>query len=107
MFPWPAEGQPLRLNCLMVEIERFKQVTKRRSIEGNVGVTPCRYRVREVVPATEGNGTDVPVPLDEFVDGDMVRISVGDMATLRELRDHKQRDACAIAEEIERLNVTG
>ena len=37
----------------------------------------------------------------------MVRISVRDMAARGKLGDHEQRDARAVAEEVQRLNVPG
>src|SRR5580700_4757061 len=58
--------------------ERFKQVTKRRSVDGNVWVAGFRDWVREIVAATETDRPDVPITLDEFDDGDVVGIVVGD-----------------------------
>src|ERR1700733_15975006 len=53
------------------------------------------------------NGPQAPVTFDEFDDGNMVSIAVVDHATGGIRRDDEKRDAGAIAEEVDRLDITG
>src|ERR1700736_5971692 len=49
----------------------------------------------------------MPVPLDELQDRDVIGVSVVDVATLPEGGDDDERNARAVAEEVERLDVAG
>ena len=48
-----------------------------------------------------------PVPLDELQDRNVVGVFVRDVAGLGVLRNHDQRNARAVAEEIQRLHIAG
>jgi hypothetical protein len=88
------------------KVERVEQVRKCRPVDGNVRVARFCDRVGEIVPATIADGTHVPVPLDEFVDRNVVTIAVRNMAAGRILGNDQQRNARAIAEKVQRLHVT-
>ena len=70
------------------------------------GCRVCRW-VGKIVPAARADGANFPVPLDEFVDGDVVSIVVVNNAAGRILGNHQQWDARAVAEKVQRLHVAG
>ena len=102
--PLPARGL-LALVAVVIEVEQIEQVAQRRAIHRHIRIVAPRMRVREIVPAPFGQRLQVPVALDEFRDRDVVRVAVVDMSALRELGDHDERDAWAVAEEVERLDL--
>ena len=91
--------------ALTLEMKSVKQIAKRRPVNRNVGVVLFCDRVGEIVTAAVADRADVPVPLDEFVDGDVVAVGVRDVASGRILGNYQQRDSRAIAEKVHRLHV--
>jgi len=53
-----------------------------------------------------GERSQIPVALDEFQDGDVIRIGVAHMAPSAKGRYRYQRNTRTVAEEVERLDVT-
>ncbi len=100
----PAAFAPV-MTVMMIEIEEIEQVADGRAVHRHVRIAGLGDRVREVVAAAIGDRRQVPVPLDEFDDRDVIGIVVGNVAGLRQRRNHDQRDAGAVAEVIERLHV--
>src|ERR1700723_1796801 len=100
-----AVQPPLLRGC--GEGEQLEQVADSRAVGGHVYVATGSDRVGEVVAAAVGYRRQVPVPLDELEHGNVIRVVVGDDATLGVGRDDDHRDAGAISEEVDGLNVTG
>src|SRR5580693_6534025 len=92
---------------VVTEAEQVKEVADCRRIVRYIRVGGTHFRVGEIVPAAGGHGTDVPVPLDELENGNVIRIVVRDVAGSGIRRNDKQRNARAIPEVVERLNITG
>src|SRR5215471_9500976 len=88
-----------------VELEHVEQVADRRTVKRYVGVVSRRNRVWEVVSTALGEGFQVPIPLDEFQDRNVVGIGVIDVPASRERRNDDERNPRTIAEEIQRLDV--
>src|SRR6202042_567656 len=65
------------------------------------------FRIRKVIAAAGGQWLQAEIPLDEFNNGDVVRVTVADVTALAERRNDQQRDAGTVSEEIDGLDVTG
>ena len=70
------------VNRYATEAEQVEQVADRRSIVRHIRIGRAHYRVGHIVPAAVGDRTETPVPLDEFEDGDVIRIVVRDVPAL-------------------------
>src|SRR5579872_4232827 len=94
--------------CLLgAEGEQIEQVADRRSVERYVRIALVDHRIGVIVAAARRDRSKSPVPFDEFQYRNMVGIRVRDVAGGSEGRDHQGGDSGAVAEEIERLDVTG
>src|SRR5271163_1744252 len=93
--------------AVLAEVKEIEQVTKRRRVNRNVGVIPVRYRVREIVPAAVRDGRQIPVALDEFNHRHVIRVFMRDVSWLQIGGHHEEDNPRAVAEEVQRLYVTG
>src|SRR5262249_6101902 len=93
-------------NLVSPKRKHAEEIIDGRHINRHVRIVFKRTRVGQVVPATSSQRVKTPVALDEFNEGGMVGISVNDMATLGMRRDHDERNARPISEEIECLDET-
>src|SRR5271169_3635486 len=91
----------------LVEVKQLEQVADGRAVHGDVRILAFRDRIGEVVAAAEGDRFQFPVPLDEFEDGNVIRVVVRDVSAGGVLGHNDARDARAVAEEVQRLHVTG
>ena len=64
-------------------------------------------RVRQIVAAAVRDLGKIPVLFDELQQRDMVVVGVVDMAFLGEGRNRDERNAGAVAEEVDRLDIAG
>src|SRR5215469_9430760 len=55
------------------EVKGFEQVVQRRGVGWNIGVVLLGRRVRQVVAAAVGQRIEVPIPLNELQQRDVVR----------------------------------
>jgi len=92
---------------MVAEIEQTEEVVESGGVDRHVGIFTCRNGVGEVVAAATGDGGQTPIRFDEFIDRDVVGISVVDVARLGEGRNCEEDDAGAVAEEVQRLHVAG
>jgi len=103
----PAAVSVTIMTMSMSELEHVEQIAEGWAIERHVGIIWVRNRIREIIAAPRRQGLQVPIALDELQNRDVIRIRVVHMPALGKRRDDNQRDARTVAEEIERLNVTG
>src|SRR5260370_9694882 len=89
---------------IVIVVEHVEQVPDRRHVLRDIGIGATHLGIGEIVAAAAGQRLQAPVALDELNDRGMVVITVDHLAAAGEGRDHKQRNAGAVAEEIERLN---
>lgn len=89
----------------MIEMEHIEQITERGAVQWNIRIIVIHNRVGEVVPAPMSQRLQSPVPLDELEDGNMISVSVIDVAASGKRRDDDERNARSIAKEIDWLNV--
>src|ERR1019366_8676195 len=103
-----ADLNPTRLDVVFGESKHFHQVADCRAVHRYIGITRTRFRVWQIVAAPVGDGlTNMPVGLDEFVEGDVVVIGMYHAGALRIGRHHYERNPRPVAEEIYGLNVAG
>jgi hypothetical protein len=95
------------VTAVMVELKHIEKIPDGRTIERHVRIIVVGNRVRKIVPAAIGQRLQIPIPLDELQDRDVIGVGVADMAALRKARYNDERDAGAVAEEVERLDVSG
>ena len=95
------------VDVVVTEVEKFEQVTDRRTVDRHIWVSPLRLRVGEIVAAAACDGVQIPIPLDEFEDGNVIGIVVRDVPPCGVGRHNDQRNPRAVAEEVQRLNITG
>ena len=62
------------------EVEQIKEVADGRGIERHIGVAFLGDGVREIVAAAMGERLQIPIPLDELENRDVVGVSVADVA---------------------------
>jgi len=103
----PAAVSVTIMTMSMSELEHVEQIAEGWAIERHVGIIGVRNRIREIIAAPRRQGLQVPIALDEFQNRDVIGVCVVHMPALGKRRDDNQRDARTVAEEIERLNVTG
>ena len=86
----------------MSEIEQIKKVANGRPVDWNI-IADRRVvrRVRQVIAAAAGDRRQAPVVFDELQNRNMVRIVVRNVAPPGVRRNHNQRNARAVAEEID------
>ena len=89
----------------MFPIEHSKQIAQRRAVRRHVRARRARLRLGQVVAAALGDRRQAPVPLDEFIQRNVVVVHVANFAVVRVRRNNEQWDAGAVAEEIHRLHV--
>ena len=89
------------------EIEHVEQVSDRRHVDGNVDVVVVDARIGQIIAAALAELAEIPVAFDEFHEGGMFAIDVGDVTAPRERRDRNHRNARPGAEEIDRLDEAG
>ena len=92
---------------MMVEVEEVKEIADGRAVQRHIGIIVVRDWVREIVAAAVSERFEVPVALDEFEDGNVISVAMADVAAGGEGRHDDERNAWAIAKEIERLDVAG
>src|ERR1700728_2325541 len=68
------------LLLVIVEVEETEEIPNCRAVDRNIGVALRRDGVGEVVAAATGDGIGSPVPLDELVDRDVIRVLVRNVA---------------------------
>src|SRR5215813_13909867 len=88
-------------------MKQVEQVSNGRAVDRNIRISLLLNWIGEIVPATRSQRTQSPIPLDELQDRDVVGVSVVDVATLGEVRYNNQWNPWSVAEEVERLNVSG
>src|SRR5215469_3665264 len=59
---------PVLVLISLAELEHVHQIADRRRIAGHVRIVLARHRIGQIVAAPLGNGTDLPVGLDELVE---------------------------------------
>lgn len=92
---------------VVAEVEEVEEVAESRAVQRHVGIIFADSGIREVIAAAMRERLQIPIPLDELEDGDMVGVGVADVAAAGEGRNGDQGNARAIAKEVERLNVAG
>ena len=87
----------------LLEVEQVEKIAYGRAVGWGVSAE-CGVisRVWQVVAAAARDGRHLPVVLDELQDRDMVGVVVGNVTGLCPRRNHDQRNARAVAEEVER-----
>src|SRR6266481_403934 len=89
------------------EVKQVKKVANGRAVDwGIVADRIVVPRVWQVIAAAAGDRRQAPVAFDELQNRNMVRIVVGNVARVGVRRNHSQRNARAVAEEIERLHIS-
>jgi hypothetical protein len=89
------------------EVEQVKKVANGRRVDwGILADRRIVRRVWQVIAAAAGDRRQVPVVFDELQNRNMVRIVVGNVTRVGVRRNHNQRNARAVAEEIERLHIS-
>ena len=92
---------------LASEVKQVKKVANGRGVGwGIVADRRVVRRVWQVIAAAAGDRRQAPVVFDELQNRNMVRIVVGNVARVGVRRNHNQRNARAVAEEIERLHIS-
>src|SRR5262252_5561532 len=99
LAPAPFTDQGPKL--VSAKVKHAEEIIDGRHINRHVSIVFERTRIGQIVPAASGQGLKAPVALDEFNEGGMVGISVHDMAAPGMWRDHDERNARPISEEIE------
>jgi hypothetical protein len=66
------------------EVEQVEEITDGRAVEGHVGIIVVHSRIREVIAAAVRKRLQIPIPLDELEDGDVVGVRVADVAAAGE-----------------------
>src|SRR5271167_2174069 len=97
----------IQLPATAGEAERVEQVVQRRTVGRYVGVALGRLRIGIVVAAAGRQRSQAPVPFNKLGQRHVVGIAVVHVAAGGEGGNDEQRNAGAIAEEVERLHVTG
>src|SRR5271154_2894754 len=87
------------------EMKQVEQIPDGRTVDRHIRVVFKRDRIRKIVPAAAREWPQVPISLDELQNRDVIGIGGVVMPASRKLRDDNQRNARAVAEEVERLDV--
>ncbi|OIQ77049.1 hypothetical protein GALL_412580 [mine drainage metagenome] len=90
-----------------VEIEHIEKISDCRHVDGNIGIVIVGARIGQVITTAGAELAEMPIPLDEFHEGRMFTVDVGDVTTTRERRNRNHRNARPRAEEIDRLDEAG
>ena len=88
------------------ESKQVKQVPDRRRVLRHISIVGAYNGIGKVVAAAIADRGQVPVALDELENGNVVGILMRNVAGLGEGRDHDQRYARPIAEEVQWLGVS-
>src|ERR1700761_8296236 len=91
----------------LIKAEQVEEVADGRRIVRHIRIGRAYLRVGHVVPAEGGHRTEIPVPLDELEDGNVIRIVVRDVSCAGVGRYNHERNPGTVAEVVERLNVAG
>ena len=97
----------MTVTVVTAEIEQVEEVADGRRVERHIRIVFANDRVGKVVAAAVRDRAQLPVAFDELEDGDVVGVVVRNVSRLGVRRDDDQRDARAVAEEVERLHVAG
>ena len=62
------------------EVEQIKEIADGRGIERHIGIVFLDNGVREIIAAAMGKRLQIPIPLDELENRDVVGVSVADVA---------------------------
>ena len=89
------------------EVKQIEQISDCGAVLGYIGVIPIALPIREVIAATGRQWLQISIALDEFQDRDVVCIGVADVAAAGERRNGDERNARAVAEKVQRLDVAG
>lgn len=92
--------------ALLVECEYVEQVTDCGTVYRYIRIVLGCFRVGIVITAASCQWRQIPVPFDEFCNGNVIRISMVHVPAGGEWRDDDQWNTRSIAEEIQRLNIT-
>ena len=88
-----------------MEVEHVEQIVQSRRVQRHIRIVLCRLRVGIIITTTSRQRAEMPVPLDEFRDRNVIAITVVDVTTERKGRHDDQRDSRTVTEEIQRLYV--
>src|SRR5580704_5512369 len=94
-------------SSLVAEIKCVEQVADGGTIRRNVRVGSGCLWVWKVVAAAASQRLQVPVPFDNLNERNVVGVGVVDFASRAKRGDDQQRNAGAVAEEIDGLDVAG
>jgi hypothetical protein len=92
---------------IVVEGEEVHEIADRRSVFRHILVLAIGDRVRPIVATPRRNPGKTPVLFDELQHRDVIIVGMIDMAFLGVGRNCNERNARAVAEEIERLDKAG
>ena len=88
------------------ELEVIRKIANSWAVGRDIRITFLLNWVRQIVAAACGDWRQTPVLFDEFDERDVIAVLMRDVTALGVLRDDDQRNAGAIAEEVDRLDVT-
>src|SRR5580700_5103664 len=91
----------------MIKIEEVEKIAERRAVKRHVGIIFVDSGIREIIAAAARQWFQIPIPLDELQDRNVVGVGVADVAAAGEGGNGDQGNARAVAEEVERLDVAG
>src|SRR6266849_6633686 len=97
----------LTVVVLVSEVEEVEEIAKCRTVERHIGIIVLDNGIGEIIAAAMRQRFQVPVALDELQNRDVVGVGMADVASPGEGRNDNQRNARAVAEEVQRLNVAG
>src|SRR6266851_2564211 len=95
------------IDSMFAKVEQVEQVADGWSVAGHVRVVLFGRGIGIVIAAAVRDRWQAPVVLDEFKDGDVVAVVVGNMSATAVVGNHDQRDTRAIAKEIQVLDIAG
>lgn len=88
-----------------MKVESAKQIIQRRCVQRHIRIVRCRLWIRIVVPASRCQGLQLPVPLNEFHQRNVITVAVTNVAALGKWRNDDQWNPGAVSEKVQRLNV--
>ena len=90
-----------------IEMKQIEEIPDGRTVPRYIRIISICNRVREIIPAAPSQRLQIPIPLDEFQNRDVIGVGVADVAAPRKARDHDQRYTWTVAKKIKRLDVSG
>src|ERR1700739_3324902 len=91
----------------MVEVKHVEQIADGWAVLGHVRVVLTGFWIGQIVAAAVSKRIQVPIALDELQNRDVVAVGMVYVAAFGERRNNNQRDARAVTEKVQRLNVAG